>query len=312
MTRKERYLMERMESYVYRLILLAFVQTVIVRGGLPETAHLLRAISDGDIEKVKQVFMRNPGSMLERDADNNGPLHQACQSAGTQDDPSILWYLLTNGADAHSKNVFQQTPLHFTVYITNPEKRMPYITALIKHGADINARDDEGNTVLDKYVIERNQLACGLFLDCFGDIIAPEVLVHAKKLAGKEAGEGFGFTDIYDELAKKRTVSFDQSGYCGCTGMTRLMHATLAGNSAAVEQLAKATGVIDQRSRDQWGYSALDLAILQNRLSLVEVLIKCGARHDQKNKRGLYPMGLAENIGNQLIKSRIINMLKVH
>ena len=301
-----------MKRYVSHFILLAFVQTSIVRGALPETAYLLRAISDGDIEKVKQVFMRNPGSMLERDADNNGPLHQACQSAGTQDDPSILWYLLNNGADAHGKNVFQQTPLHFTVYITNPEKRMPYITSLIKHGADINARDDEGNTVLDKYVIERNPLACGLFLDCFADIIAPEVLVRAKKLAGKEAGEGFGFTDIYDELAKKRTACFDPSGYCVCTGMTRLMHAILAGNSALVEQLAKSgAGVIDQRSRDQWGYSALDLAILQHRLSLVEVLIKYGARRDQKNKRGLYPIGLAENIGNQIIRSRIIDMLKV-
>lgn len=285
-----------------------FAQPLVA--ALPDTAYLLRAIADGDFAKVKAVLATTPASLQERDVDGNGPLHTACACADTQDDPAILWYLLDAGADAHLKNSFQETPLHHTIHLANTDKRVIYIASLVKHGTDINARDNQGYSVLDKYVIERNQQACGMLVSCFADMLGADMVPRAQELAGKEAGEGFGFTDIYEELAKKRELRFNAAGYNACTGLTRLMYAVLAGDTKKITALLKAGIAINQPSDDQWGYTALDLAVMEGKIPVVELLLANGARRDQKNKQGKTAADLASKIANSMIQKRMDALLK--
>jgi ankyrin repeat protein len=82
------------------------------------------------------------------------PLHEAC----FYNRPNIVFALLMSGADPNVKNCMEQTPLlflaNFRKLSLTPES-CPIINALLKSGANINAQDDLGRTVLQFIVLDK-------------------------------------------------------------------------------------------------------------------------------------------------------------
>lgn len=290
------------------MICLSMVYGRFIFGALPENRYLLRAIAQGDVEKVTLVYGRSWQSIDEVDVDGNGPLHMACQCADTQSEPVILWYLLDNGANARMLNTFKETPIHKVIHISNVQKRVRYINYLVKHGTLINARGNDNNTILDKAVIERNQDACAMILDWFNGLLTRDTIEHAKKMAGSQAGKGFGFTEIYAEIDKKRGMVIDAQGYA-INGMTPLMMAVIRDDKKSVIDLLDRKADIQAQSQDRWGYSALDIAIMHQNVGLVELLVAKGASTAQKNKMLQYPLWRVCEVANKSQRMRMVNVL---
>ena len=81
--------------------------------------------------------------------------------AVSRNQPKIVETLLQNGADVNAKNEDGETALHLAV-IDNQSK---IVEILLRHGADVNATDKEGMTALDwSEVLERSEIHTVLFM----------------------------------------------------------------------------------------------------------------------------------------------------
>jgi hypothetical protein len=72
---------------------------------------------------------------------HDAPLLEAVQSLNVQ----LVEYLLAHGADANSRNVIGQTPL-MAYYRDSSDRPLKIVVALLKAGADPDARSDTGDT----------------------------------------------------------------------------------------------------------------------------------------------------------------------
>jgi ankyrin repeat protein len=255
-----------------------------------DTWPFLKAIINGDQEAIQAVYNSSPSLINQIDSDGNGVLHIACQTANSKQDGSIVWFLLDNFADAQLLNNFKETAILQVMYITNTDRRVEYINYLVKHGAPINQRNIHGEHILDKFVKDRNIDSCQSLMDWFLPMIDADAVSKAMILAGAQAGQGFGFTEIYAQLAKKRGDVYAGLGevFDVNNGMNTLMMAAIKGDPKIVMQLLAKKVPMNLRSQDRWGYSALDFAVMQQNVPIVQLLLKNGANSAQKNKYGQY------------------------
>ncbi|XP_012285675.1 ankyrin repeat domain-containing protein 49 [Orussus abietinus] len=106
----------------------------------PDEKAMLTAAEEGNLVKVKQLYVKNNSLLHCTDKDGYTPLHRACY--GNHVD--IVEYLLKVGArmDAQTQDKWQ--PLHSACHWNNVD----CIAVLIAHGADINARTEGDQTPL--------------------------------------------------------------------------------------------------------------------------------------------------------------------
>lgn len=75
------------------------------------------------------------------------PLHRLCARAKPQID--VITMILEKGAEANAVNISGKTPVFYCSFSYSVE----LLNLLVKHGADINAKDKYGNTLLhDDYI----------------------------------------------------------------------------------------------------------------------------------------------------------------
>ena len=119
---------------------------------------LMRAIRNGDIDKVKHLIAEGADINTKNDIDER-PLHYAIKSNYNtkQKDgklipiefhhltsPDIIKTLIEAKADIHATNNFGGTPLHYASFFGHEEA----ISLLVEAGANANARDNNGDAPL--------------------------------------------------------------------------------------------------------------------------------------------------------------------
>lgn len=102
---------------------------------------LHRAVSDGDVEQVKELIARGENvNAKDENYSNITPLFLAVENGGTE----IVQTLLSFGAKANARDENRQTPLMRLDGDANAE----LVRILIKHGAKVKLLDNENNSVL--------------------------------------------------------------------------------------------------------------------------------------------------------------------
>lgn len=286
-----------------------FLLITPLSGAMPDNRPLLQAVVDGDISEVKRA-LKNEALIDEIDYDGNGALHLECQTADVQTDRDILWVLLENFSDVRMRNTDNgEIPLHHTLYISDIERRMGFFSDLIKNGSDINARNNQGETVLDKAVRMREQDGVEAIMSYWGCLLTPDTIERAKKKAGSQAGDGFGFTEVYEALNQKITAFDKVDGTDPKNGMTALMLQVLRDDKKKVLDLISRGARLEERTQDRWGYTALDVAILAQNVALVELLLEKGAHINSIDKTGRSVLQKIEAIRNESKRLRIAHLL---
>ena len=95
-----------------------------------------------DYPELCEILLKHDAEINAVDEDGNQPLHFACQKAHTE---TVKW-MMSLGMDANAVNKHGQTPLHTAA---GGEKDYPELCEiLLKHDAEINAVDEDGNQPL--------------------------------------------------------------------------------------------------------------------------------------------------------------------
>lgn len=250
---------------------------------------LMAAAQAGDVAKAR-LFMDYGADInaITRKIDGRSVLQIAVGNFDNAPNRSIIELLVANGADVRASDSLGNTVLHAALRATNYEDRMPLFALLMKHGANINAQNKNGDTMLHVTVENNNIVWVNLVRDHFGKLVNTE-LRNKKGLTPIEYARYFNFTDVVYALEKPFPVfglKGDVDAY-DINGLTPLMLAIIADNRDLVNKLVKERlARIDLRTNDSLNYPAIHLALFQQDLDMITLLLSLGANPSQTDNAG--------------------------
>lgn len=216
----------------------------------------------------------------ERDDLGRTPLHEAAIAG----DADRIKNLLSLGAHPLYQDNQGRTPLEFAGKGTEAEKAMqqsmgPFlhsaadmgnlleVRALLKNGAPVNFRDEDGNTALHK--------AAGL-----GDERMVDTILRYARDPGLQAKN-------YE-------------------GQTAILMATTYSHSDVAKRLIERAGVDDIDAMDQKGRTALIQAVRENNVEVARSLLEMGANPNLKNDQGDTALHAAARIDNPEMVDQLV------
>lgn len=146
---------------------------------------LIFAVDNHDVELVKTLlaFKADPNirdAGIYEGTTGNTALHRAIYHGDTSDSLVIIAELLKAGADPRMANDQGLTPVHLTSWITDSlassgtsesNRRTQILTLLVAAGADLNAVDNSGNTLLHLLVQKHDSSGIKNIIDAFPSLI---------------------------------------------------------------------------------------------------------------------------------------------
>lgn len=173
--------------------------------------------------------------------------------------------LVQNSDNVHSESHDKKTPLLFAVCEAQDDIRSHLVRLLIKHGSDVNARDECRRTALMYASMDANKI----------DLV--RILSRCKECDA----------NIQDE-----------------DGNTAVMHALMCANSAAIKVLVNSTTTkssMNLQLKNKQGFTALELCVKLQMSECCKILVCEGgaSTKDVKNQVGLKRLLEDENMINR-------------
>jgi len=250
---------------------------------------LMAAVQAGDVARTRLFidYGANVNAVTKK-LDGHSVLRIASGNFDNAPNMDIVALLLASGADARDIDNLGNTVLHAALRVTNYEDRMPLFSLFIKHGADLNAQNKNGDTMLHVTIENNNLTWVELLRNQFGALINTS-LRNKSGFTPIEHAQYFNFTDIVYTLQKPFPI-FGLRGdvdVYDTNGLTALMLAVIGHNKDLVSTLVKdRLARVDLRSNDIFNYPVIHLALFQQDLDMVALLLSLGASLEQADSAG--------------------------
>lgn len=275
---------------------------------------LMIAARRGDLERAR-FLVRSGADINARSLtwNNMTPLQFAVLYGANLNSMAIAKFLIDSGADVQVQDSNGDTVLHNSLQIiTAYKQRMDMVSFLIKHGALVNAQNKKGNTMLHDAVEIRDQDWIELFRKDFF-LLIDENVKNNKGFTAYEYALDFLFTDLARKfndtpiiVGMRATEPIDTFS---AVGLTPLMYAVLANNKGLVEELVNVRGArVNLRSQDNLQYPPLQLAMLQQNIPMVELLLKNNADISVQNASGQNSMEFIEWVTSSNDRKKMLDL----
>lgn len=246
-----------------------FLKYLVEKGATPNPQmliyHAVNPVSDVLNKEIAEYALANGADINKKHYDfGRHPLHDAV-SYSCHD---IIEFLLAHGANVNMRYKHGETPI-FSLASTSgmyTEEQIKTLDILLKHGADINAVDDFGRTVL--FTVEGNSSKNPLSLDDIEPPMMPSDVPKTK-------------IDFTGELKKRGAKTIPPSD---------LINAVFQENAEAAKKFLPLTKDINARKS---GLTALEIAIENNSMPMVKMLVEAGADVNTKNENEETPLLIA-------------------
>ena len=250
-------------------------------GSAYPTKSVEEFIATGDAEGGRSFISQGGDINAPSEADFKSPLHQAVIK-GHKDIVELL--LAVKDVQIDAEDEFSSKPLHYAVEGGHTE----LAELLIQHGADVNAKNNEGKTPLD-LATARNRSAIAKLLVERGATVSN--IYIAAQLGNIDKVKAFLEQGI-DVNAKVEN------------GFTPLFLA-VRNNDVGIARLLLSKGADVNTKNNQNGMTPLHIAAQEGHRSMVVLLLASGADANVQNARGITPLVLARRRGH----TEIVEML---
>jgi len=185
--------------------------------------------------------------------------------------------LIRAGANVHMTDYEKATPLRLVYRVNDINDNLDMIVFLAKHGARIGARDIRGESVLHREVFTYNLGYLPVYLERLKTLLNPVDLSDAAKFAKAQLAY-----DMAEELEKASRRRPDELGTDRINGydehgLNSLMQAVIRNDQDIVQRLLQNGINIDDRSRDEFEYTALQIASMAQSIPWIQLLLDSGA-----------------------------------
>jgi len=281
---------------------------------LKKTA-LHRAVIGGHTDVVKLLLTK--GADVDARVGTSGPtlLHHPVENGHLE----IAELLLAHGADANAKDAQGRTPLDLamerghrgiirllsksgdvsiSINMAAYAGDLQRVEKFIDEGADVDAKDEEGQTAL-------HYAAKGADIEMVELLIAKGADVNAKDNRSRTplyVAVWGGHTDVVEFLIDNGADINARSEY----NYTPIYHASWSGSTEMVEFLVKKGA--DVNAKDVWGWTPLHYLAKDNLRDMAEFFITKGADVNAEDEGGKTPLQVAEREGH----TEIVELLRKH
>lgn len=204
------------------------------------------------------------------------------------------YILLDAYANPRFKNKYGQTPLHLIVSTDILSDRNKMAEWLIKNGADINAQNIYGDTIIHIAASMKNAEWLKNLLDTYGPLIDLR-LKNKKRFTPYQYGQQLGYTYVKEELSKP-LPELESATERFASGLTGLMIVIMKDDQKLLKKFIKNRQALNMQADDEFGNSALHIAILFKNFEALKMLINQGASLTTRNKKGEIPLQFSVRI----------------
>lgn len=220
---------------------------------------LMQAAIDSDFERAKILLSQgaNP-NIRSASSDKDYALNYAIFNGGKLGSLAVAELLIANGANVNLTNARGMAPIHFMMQITNADNRWKILNDLIEYGANINAQNEDGSTMLHITVTNWDNGWIDRINQVYGQIIN------------------------YDIKDKRGRTPLDLA--------IELGHVSVNDAESVENSLRKRPTYIgdnrDVRAVDKLGRDGLQLATIRSDMRFVTELVKAGANLAHQDDKG--------------------------
>jgi FOG: Ankyrin repeat len=256
---------------------------------------LMFAANEGMLPLAKGLFEKGADLNMINPINKYTALHYAVSNPLIKNQ-EVAWYLMDVYANANIKNNVGNTPMHGAINISILESRLKMIQKLVKNGGNINAQNNEGDTLLHMIVQFRDTYAVTAILKAWGSIID----LNLKNKKGYTPHGLAEFLNFFDLAALFNTVTKIVSPTIYDThGLNGLMLAVIGNDMTCLKKMVSDLASVRSVSRDEYGNTPLHIALAYENLPAIQLLIDKGADLGAKNKFGDTPLHYVIRLSNQ-------------
>lgn len=271
------------------------------RGTCVRTSYSPKAKTQVEDRLITEDHVRCMDVLIKAGADVNARNFTGCSSlmyCAMYGGKTGVEKLLDNGARVEDTNNEGKAAIHFAV-ASYTDKQHDCVSAILKHGADINRTDSEGNTAVILSVFNDN-------VQCLQKLIDNKADVEVQNRMGVSA---LGFSSEHDKdyimsLLLKAGVKHNLKLN---NGETALIIAAKNNSVKVLKMLLWSGAVVDEV--DDAGNTALIAATDNLNVESICCLREAGADVNHRNKAGHTAMSLVQSCDNGSSKRKCIQAL---
>ncbi|XP_030843382.1 E3 ubiquitin-protein ligase MIB2-like [Strongylocentrotus purpuratus] len=286
-----------------------------IRAGV--MAHLLKQLLDPlglvDSDEIRQMMTAAATEAAANEGEVTAQSAKEFIKAVMEGDVKRVAEALKKNKGFVNVVVQENTPLHLAAY----QDHFQVVELLIKNGAKLNVKDDDGDTALANAVHQDNARIVKYLLDHGSDpnttnvkggrsplhIGASKNHTQCVRLILGKGGTPNAQKEITELLINARNIDLELNNK---RGYNLLHHAALTDNPHATRLLIKKQGSLVDIQKDD-GYAALHLAVHMNNRNIAEILITEGhCAIDLYNEQHQTPLLLAVANGRTAIIEDLI------
>ena len=276
------FLLELIKNYKINLLEMKNIET--------EDTIFTYAIKNKDLENVKILVNYNEGIINSKDSLGKTPLHIAAE---IKNNSEIINYLIEKNAEVDALDIYQQTPLYYTL------ENIENVIVLKNNNANFNIRANDNHTLLHKAVYVGNNDVIDFIFDEITDIDVQDGKGWTPLHIAAEKGN----TYIVEKLIEKN-ANVNIQNENGNTPLHIAISKAVDNNDVIDLIFNKIT---DLDVQDNKGWTALHIAAEKGNTYIVEKLIEKNANVNIQNENGTTPLNIA--ILNAVDNNDVIDLI---
>lgn len=289
----------------------------------------------GNIELAKMLIeagINIDALSIEKVHGKNSALHHAVYNSKEPKCYDVAFYLVEMNVQMELRNADYNTALLLSTMMDSIDNniapggyrgdRMRIVELMVKNGANINAQDARGFTLLHKVAELNSQAGVREILERFGDLIdlsleCKEINLYneggKKHFTARDYAYNVGWRDVaqvFDDyvahhkpLEARSVIERDRNGF------TSLMMAVMKKDNKLVLNLLKKGADINAQSADNYKNSPLHYAVLFKNMEGVDLLVREGASSIIANGYGNMPVHYVGRLDGSANRIKALDML---